>query len=401
MSNENVLLVKTLGGFSMSWNGRSIGGGNKSRNSQTTRLLQIIIHNRKTGVERSKLEELLFEESNSDDLRHMFRSIVYNTKKKLQEAGLPGNEMIVYKNGRYYWTDSIPVREDAEEFEKMCERAFAEEDKMARAIMLRDACLSYDGEFLPDQTGLPWVIREDRRYRELFCDCMDEAVIALRELRDYRTIEDLGRHATAINPLAEWEFVTMEALIAMEKYDEARALYEKTENYYMRELGTKPSADSVGLLDKLGGAIGYKFSMIDEIQSDLSGSSDRVKGGYVCTYPVFRGIYQLVERLIDRSGQSAYLMLCTLVDNYGQPMRDGAVLTRLTEKLGEIICVSVRNSDIVCRYGKGQFIVLLMNTTAENCSIAAARISKKFRAESQRNRVEYHVSVVTYDPFFD
>ena len=45
--------------------------------------------------------------------------------------------------------------------------------------------------------------------------------------------------------------------------------------------------------------------------------------------------------------------------------------------------------------------MLLMNTTAENCSIAEDRISKKFRAESQRNRVEYHVSVVTYDPFFD
>ena len=169
----------------------------------------------------------------------------------------------------------------------------------------------------------------------------------------------------------------------------------------MRELGTKPSADAVGLLDKLGGAIGYKFSVIDEIQTDLSGASDKVKGGYVCTYPVFRGIYQLVERLIDRSGQSAYLMLCTLVDNYGQPMRDGAVLTRLTEKLGEIICVSVRNSDIVCRYGKGQYIVLLMNTTAENCSIAEDRISRKFRAESQRSRVEYNVSVVTYDPFFE
>lgn len=399
MNNEDVLIVRTLGGFSMTWNGRQIGGGSKARNSQTTRLLQIILHNRKNGVERSKLEELLFEESNSEDLQHMFRSIIYNTKKKLQDAGLPGNEMIVYDKGRYYWTDSIPVREDAEEFESMCARAFEEEDKVARAIMLRDACLTYDGEFLPDQTGLPWVIREDRRYRELFCKCMDEAVIALRELRDYRTIEDLGRHASAINPLAEWEFVTMEALIAMEKYDEARALYEKTENYYMKELGTKPSADAVGLLDKLGGAMGYKFGMIDEIQANLSGNSEMVQGGYVCTYPVFRGIYQLVERLIDRSGQAAYLMLCTVVDNTGSPMRDGAILSRLSERLGEIICQSVRNSDVVCRYGKGQFIVLLMNTTMENCEIIEGRINKTFRAENQRNRVEYHVSVVTYDPF--
>ena len=399
MSNENVLIVRTLGGFSLTWNGRQVGGGAKARNSQSTRLLQIILHNREQGVERSKLEEILFEDSYSEDLPHMFRSIVYNTKKKLQDGGLPSGDLIVYKHGRYYWTDTIPVREDAEEFEKKCNEAFNEENPAARTIMLRDACLMYDGEFLPDQTGLPWVIREDRRYRELFCRCMDEAVIALREIRDYRTIEDLGRHATAINPLAEWEFVTMEALIAMEKYDEARSLYEKTENYYMRELGTRPSSDAVDLLDKLGGSMDYRFSMIDDIQSNLTGVSDAAHGGYVCTYPVFRGIYQLVERQLDRSGQSAYLMLCTVCDNYGTPMREGAVLTRLTERLGEIICSSIRNSDVMCRYGKGQYLALLMNTTAENCDIVEDRINKRFRAEKQRSRIDCQVSVVTYDPF--
>ncbi len=399
MDIENVLIVKTLGGFEVSWNGNHACSGTKARDSQTTRLLQIILHNRETGVEREKLEELLFDESNSDDQAHMFRNIIYYSKKRLQAAGVPGDEMVVYKNGRYYWTDKIPVIEDAREFERLCEKAFAEKDKASRAALLREACLMYDGEFLPYQTGIPWVIREDRRYRELFCKCMDEAVIALRELKDYQSIEELGRHAASINPLAEWEYVTMEALISMEKYDEAKTLYEKAEKYYMKELGTKLSAGAGGLIDKLGGAIGYRFSIIDEIQSDLSGHSDKVQGAYVCTYPVFRGIYQLMERLIDRTGQSAYLMLCAVVDPAGKPLRDGAVLSRLSEKLGEVIVSTVRKSDVVCRYSKGQYLVLLMNTTAENCDIVEDRISKKFRSVNQRNKIDYQVSVVTYDPF--
>ena len=401
MNTENVLVVKTLGGFEITWNGQHVCSGTKARDSQTTRLLQIILHYREAGVERNKLEELLFDESNTEDQAHMFRNIVYYAKKRLQSAGVPGNEMIIYKNGRYYWTDAIPVYEDATEFERLCEEAFAEDDKATRAALLRDACLLYDGEFLPYQTGLPWVIREDRRYRELFCKCMDEAVIVLRELKEYRTIEELGRHASSINPLAEWEYVTMEALISMEKYEEARSLYEKAEKYYMKELGTKLSADAGGLIDRLGGAIGYKFNIIDEIQSDLSGHSDNIQGAYVCTYPVFRGIYQLMERLIDRTGQSAYLMLCTVVDPAGKPMRDGAVLSRLSEKLGEVIVSTIRNSDVVCRYGKGQYLVLLMNTTAENCVTVEDRINRKFRSVNQRNKIDYHVSVVTYDPFIE
>jgi GGDEF domain-containing protein len=82
-------------------------------------------------------------------------------------------------------------------------------------------------------------------------------------------------------------------------------------------------------------------------------------------------------------------------------MRDGAVLSRLSEKLGEVIVKTIRSSDVVCRYGKGQYLVLLMNTTAENCGIVEERINKKFRAVNQRNKIEYHASVVTYDPFAD
>ena len=77
------------------------------------------------------------------------------------------------------------------------------------------------------------------------------------------------------------------------------------------------------------------------------------------------------------------------------------MLSRLSEKLGEVIVSTIRNSDVVCRYGKGQYLVLLMNTTAENCVTVEDRINRKFRSVNQRNKIDYHVSVVTYDPFIE
>jgi PleD family two-component response regulator len=106
-----------------------------------------------------------------------------------------------------------------------------------------------------------------------------------------------------------------------------------------------------------------------------------------------------MERVMDRSGQSAFLMLCTILDGSGKPMKEGAVLTRLAERLGESIAVSIRRSDVACRYGKGQFLILLLNTTVENCDIVEKRINKAFSSEGQRTKVSYHVNVVTYEPF--
>ena len=119
-------------------------------------------------------------------------------------------------------------------------------------------------------------------------------------------------------------------------------------------------------------------------------------GGYVCTYPVFQGVYRMIERMLERGGQSVYLMLCTIVDKRGVPMRDSPALDRLSRKLGDALSHSVRRSDAICRYGKGQYLALLMNTTREDCGIVQKRVNYYFLAGTQRAGVEYYVNSVFF-----
>ena len=42
-NDQNVLLVRTMGGFSMSWNGKPVGGV-KTRDSQFIRLMEVVLH---------------------------------------------------------------------------------------------------------------------------------------------------------------------------------------------------------------------------------------------------------------------------------------------------------------------------------------------------------------------
>ncbi|MBQ9015177.1 MAG: bacterial transcriptional activator domain-containing protein [Firmicutes bacterium] len=394
MEHENALIVRTLGDFTITWQGKQISSG--SRDSQFARLMEILLHFSETGVERGRLEEMLFEGSSSLDYHNMLRSVIYNAKKKLEKAGLPGSGYIEFTGGIYQWTREIPVIEDARQFEAQVNRAKQTEDRKERIRLYETAVYDYRGEFLPDQTGHIWVMQEERRYQELFGHCIDELTGYYKEANDYRSMEKLGRFAAKVLPLADWETVTMDALLGMKHFDEARDFYEKTVELYLEELGVKPAFAEMNVLEEIASQVENDYAMIDEIQPYLSGGEEdpEAPGGFLCSLPVFQGIYRIMERMLGRAGLSAYLMVCTIVNSKGQPMKDGVVLDRLNERLTNAICRSVRHSDAVCKYSKNQYLVLLINTTREDCSIVEDRIARNFRTEGQRTGLKFHISGV-------
>ena len=150
--------------------------------------------------------------------------------------------------------------------------------------------------------------------------------------------------------------------------------------------------------DRLGEKMQYRHAVLDQIQSELTGASDLSQGGYLCNYPVFLGIYRMVERMLERGGQSVYIMLCTIVDGKGNPMREGEILDQLISRMGDAIRLSIRRGDAMCRYGKGQYLVLLINTTRENCNVIQRRINARFLTGRQRTGIEYFVNSVFWTP---
>ena len=398
---DNVLYVRMLGGFSVQWNGKLIAGGSKANGSQFAYLLQILIHNRDKGVTRDRLEELLFEDRDMSNIHHALQSVIYNAKKKLQLAGLPDVNYIEQRKGVFFWTSEIPLVEDAASFEALYRSAESVEDEEEKIALYMDACHWYSGEFLPMQAAVIWAAQAARRYRAMFCDCVEKAAELLRLHQDFFQMEELGLYASRIDPLADWEPVTMEALASMGRYAEARRLYEDTVDYYFNEQGLRPSKKLMAQFDRLGEEMMHHYAVLDQIQGDLSGMDDRLPGGYYCSYPVFQGIYRMIERMLDRGGQSVYLMLCTVVDGKGNPMRPGPMLDELSKRMGDAIRLTVRRSDAMTQYGKGQYLVLLVNTSRENCVVIQKRINDHFIIGRQRSSIRYFVNSVFWEPGHD
>ena len=378
-TKSDVLYVRMLGGFSVLWNGKLVAGGSKGSESQMSDLLQILLHDREHGVTRDRLEELLFEDRDMSNVHHALQSVIYNTKKKLVKAGLPPLKFIEQRRGVFFWTDELEVVEDAAEFERLVNEAEASSDRDEKLALYMDAAHWYS-------------------LKGLFCRCVENAAEILRANEDFFQLEELGTVASNVDPLADWESLTMEAMVSLGRYEEARKLYNDTEQFYFNELGLRPSQKMLDQFSRLGAEEMRQYAALDVIQAELTGQDDRFPGGYLCNYTVFTGIYRMVERMLERGGQSVYLMLCTVVDGKGNPIKDGSALEELTRRMGDAVRHSIRRGDAMCQYGRGQYLALLVNTTRENCAIVQKRINERFIVGRQRSRIEYYVNSMFWVP---
>ncbi len=387
-----------FGSFAMRYQGKIITNEGRTSESQFTYLMQLVLHHAEDGISRDSVEEIIFGDRELEDIHHATRSVIYNAKKKLKASPLPDVDYMKLTKGILRWTSDIAVEEDAAIMEETAALADAETDPVKKKDLYLKACYLYTGEFLSNQIGMLWVAQEARRYRNIFCHCVESAVELLRSMDDYMEMETLGRYAAKLQPLADWEVVTMEAMVAMGRYNDAVQFYDDTLDLYFRSEGIRPSQRLLKLLNQLGNQMDHQYALLDDIQQQLEVEQGQVAtGGFLCSYPVFQGVYQMVRRMMERGGQSIYLMLCTVVDSKGNIMRAGPLLDELTIRLKESICHSVRHSDAVCRYGKGQYLVLLINTSSEDCDIVQRRINEHFIIGRQRTGIRYHVNIVVWN----
>lgn len=122
--------VQMFGNFRMDYNGAPFVAEKMHKESQFNRMMQALIHYSDCGIAKDKLEEIVIGERDIDAPHTALRVIVYKTKQKLAQLGLPGKNLVYLEGGIYYWTPDIEIEEDAAEFEKLYNEACALEKQM-------------------------------------------------------------------------------------------------------------------------------------------------------------------------------------------------------------------------------------------------------------------------------
>ena len=392
-TKHNVLYAQYFGSFSLTYNGRLITGRSKSNENQFNYLMQLMLYRGTEGISRNQLLSSLFTGRDPENPGHAIYSIMYNAKKKLQNNGLPDVNYFVLSEGKFYWSREIPVQSDVMEFDELLKKASEADDSKTKIELLKQAIYLYTGDFLENQLSTIWIAKENWRYRRLFAGAVEELGKLLEEEKDVNELERLGKYASSVQPFSNWETLTMKALVSKGEIDKAYRLFENTSEQYLFSQGIKPDEKMYGQLERISQHFEHSSSTLQEIQQHLE-EGEYSSGGFNCSYPIFMGIYRAVSRISERGGQMVYLMLCTIVDTKGNNLVKGSKLDELSARLEEAIRTTIRRSDIMNHYAKGQYLVLLMNTTMENCEIIEKRINEKFMVNRQRINVKYYVNPV-------
>lgn len=409
--DPQVLQVTMFRNFSAFYNGKRIVDA-AGRSSQFVYLTQLLWYYQEEGVSRKLMMEAAFDGREPEDPSHALRNALYHVKFRLKKLGLPSVNYILKEGDTFFWNREIPLEVDTDRFNRLCHLAEAEEDRERKLKLLMDACFVYQGEFLSEYAGCLWISFEARRYRERFRDIVEEAARLLRESRDYYRLKALGEHAAKADPFSNWEVLIMEALCTLGKPEEASGLYARTADLYLSECGCFPSQKLKEYLGKLDNIREYSSRLLDNIQESLEEKD--VEGGYVCSLQAFQNIYQILKRWAERGGYSACLMLCYVSGGEREDAReterasgkkcpgeaDGPFPQSeppLADKVCQAIKLTVRHGDVISRYGKNQYLILLDNISLEDCREVQRRINRSLHRLRSSFKTEYYMKNMLED----
>ena len=389
---NETLKIKMLGGFSVQYNEREIVL-DRNITSKTTQLMQLLVLHKETGVAKASLIDALYGREDVENRNGSLNNTIFRLRKQLRGSGLPEDNYITITGGMCYWTGQIPIEVDCLEFENMIEAGDQADDPLEKIELYEKASRLYAGEFLPDMIGEDWAAVQNTRDHDFYIKCMKTLLEHYQKEEMYEKVNRLAMRAEEIYPFDDWQIYHIDGLIAMGRYEEAMALYEKTAKLFFEEMGIAPSKEIIKRFHYMGERMSQAETALEDIRQRLR-EKEAANGAYYCNYPSFVDIYHIIIRMMERNGISVFIMLCTIKGSQDKIFGADEKEKQISRKLQNAIRDSLRKGDFYTRYNYGQYLIILSGIAQENCKKVSGRIDRNFKnnAETVNYSINYYVA---------
>ena len=389
---RRILKIQMLGCFSLEYDGKELVL-DRNKVSKTTQLFQLILlHSQDGGISKVALIEALYGRSDVENKNGSLNNTIFRLRKQLAAAGLPESSYIRINGGMCTWGPDIKGSVDGCEFKQTIEAARREKTKKNKMEIYTKAWKLYIGEFLPDMMGEDWAAVENIACRDMYFECVEELCHYLKTEEKFEELHSIAHRAAEIYPLYDWQVWEIDSLIGMSRYKEGLEVYKRTTKLMFEELGLSPSGGMLERFKLMGERTSQAAGAIEDIRYRLR-EKESIEGAYYCTYPSFVDIYHVFGRMMERTGMSVFLMLCTL--DFANIDADDESQKYYSNVLHESIQNAVRKGDFYTRYNIRQYLVMLIGISQENCTIVSKPINKEFNKRLTRRKnaaIDYYVA---------
>ena len=353
-------------------------------------LLQYTILKHDSAVSNHRLIELLWPNEESSNPENALKTLVSRFRSLLNQC-CPGlGNCIEASRGGYRFVLLPGMTIDVFEFEDICRRlqGCRELTSETRTLYKRAIAL-YAGDLLSVNDQDEWIVSASVGLHAKYIKLVYEYLSFLKESEEYPEIIQTCRFALESDPFDErLHLDLMNALVKTNRNNEALMQYKHVTNLHFRYLGVKPP-EGIQQFYKQITQVGTNLEMnLDSMREELQEYGD-VHGAFECEYAVFREIYNLQMRNLERFGTNMYLVMIMVTSMDGEPIAP-LKLDDIMKGLGAILKEHLRKGDTFSHFSPSQYALLLPSVTDETGHMVIERIKRYFYQRFPNSNVMFN-----------
>lgn len=384
--------MQLFGSFSLT-DGEVVLGEEQLRSNKLTKLLVYILVNRDSVLTHQKLIENFWIDDDSRNPEGALKNLMYRVRNALK--GLGPDNYICTMPYAYRWNPEIEVESDYEEFEALQRALKNAKTPQEKKWLCRKILDCYKGNVSAKVAVEEWMIPKVVWYQSAYMDAMKELCNILAEEQEWSELEMNCNRAILEDPFDEdihcW---LLHSLHGQKKYDQVIQQYEKTKKMYYENMGIHYPKKVKAVFEEILSETGEGVTDINGLIQQLK-ELEKPSGTFFCDYQIFRQMYRIEARRVERLGVAEHLVLMTIrKKGISSEGRGEQIPHEEMEALEQSIKSCLRTGDVATRYSATQFIILLSMCTYESGLKVAERIIENYRKNARRKGLEivYEIS---------
>ncbi len=350
-----------------------------SKSRKGTALIQYLMLNKDEPVLNQKLFEILWPEEESTNPENALKTLVSRMRVILNTVSPGFGDAIASTRGAYQWRMLPEMTVDYYETVDLIKKLMVKETSdLQTGEAFKRLMRLYKGDLLQGQREqCEWAVPRAVLLHGQYLSAVYHDIDLLKKMGAYEEIVNATRIALDIDAFDErLHLELLNALTKTDRDNEALQQYKHITNLHYRYLGVQPPAAIQDFYRQIMQARSDLEINMESIRADLMETNHK-RGAFLCEYTVFKEIYNLQIRNLERLGVPMFLAL-VMVSNVDGSHLSPLKLDEIMQNLLEILRTNLRKGDAVTHYLPAQCALLLPTVNYETGSIAIERIKRVF-----------------------
>lgn len=340
-------------------------------------LMQYLLLHQDTTISNSNLFEHIWPNEYNTNPESSLKTLVSRLRRQLKTVN--ADNLIITKQGSYMWNSALDIWTDVDEFQVLCHKVdlFTKltpetEEAFNRIIEL------YQGDLLHGYDAESWIVPKSMYFHNMYLTTVYSYLDLLKSDGRYNDIMLTSRKALQIDQFdSKLNLALMTSMLELGMKNDAMNHYNYTVNLHYTQLGITPSSEILAFYKNLVKADYDTNTSLDIISKELQQeASDST--AFICEYSIFKDIYKLNMRNMERLNITIFLGLVTLLPINTNAEKNLERKNEVMDKLMTTLKYNLRKGDVISRYGSSQVAILLPAMNQEGGNIALERVKQAF-----------------------